>query len=496
MPSDNILLLMTDQQRWDSLGVYGCDWAHTPNLDRLGRDGIVFDNCTVNNPICTPSRASLMTGKHLPGHGVYRLYDLLPGDEVLFPERLRQAGYHTALFGKLHVSSKEYEHYRRHPHDGFDVHEFCMEGSLDMDAPHQAYAQWLRERHPAFYERLRRDGRRVLHLPQEVHMTRWVADRAIDFLGRQDETRPFFCKASLFDPHSPYQDHPLEMRDLVDADRIPDPLWTRADGKNLPQAVRRQQHAPDRISLETLREDRLGYHASIAFADQEFGRILQTLEERGLDENTWVFFVSDHGDMLGDRRLTTKGGFFYEACVRVPLLIRPPRRLGVTGRRTSALVQPHDLAATILGIAHLPVDDVRSWMPEALDLTPLCLGRRDVGHDHALCCYRNSGLSCEPSRTPYFDPPIHGTMIRDERHKLNLFHAPGDWSGHGEGELYDLSKDPLENCNLWQDAAHAGIKSDLLDTLLSWLRVHETRPGSRGGEALPARSRKGTRSTP
>ncbi|MCA1808571.1 MAG: sulfatase-like hydrolase/transferase, partial [Lentisphaerae bacterium] len=82
----NILLMMTDQQRWDSMGIYNCAWAHTPNLDRLGREGVIFDGCYVNNPICTPSRASMLTGKHLPGHGVYRLYDVLPEDEVLVSE--------------------------------------------------------------------------------------------------------------------------------------------------------------------------------------------------------------------------------------------------------------------------------------------------------------------------------------------------------------------------------------------------------------------------
>ena len=99
----NILLLMTDQQRYDSLGCYGAHWVQTPNLDRLAEEGVLFENCYVNNTICTPSRASLLTGKHLPGHGVYKLHDILPKDEILFTKRLQQAGYRTALFGKLHV---------------------------------------------------------------------------------------------------------------------------------------------------------------------------------------------------------------------------------------------------------------------------------------------------------------------------------------------------------------------------------------------------------
>jgi arylsulfatase A-like enzyme len=119
----NILLIMTDQQRFDSLGCYGCDAVNTPNLDRLAAEGVLFENCVVANPVCTPSRASIWTGKDLPGHGVMRLYDNLHEDEVLFPVHLQQLGYRTGLFGKLHVSSMLAESRGRHPHDGFDAYE-------------------------------------------------------------------------------------------------------------------------------------------------------------------------------------------------------------------------------------------------------------------------------------------------------------------------------------------------------------------------------------
>ena len=99
MAGPNILLFMTDQQRFDSLGCYGADWVSTPNLDRIAVEGVLFENCYTDNPVCTPARASLMTGKELPGHGVYRLHDVLPDDEVMFTERLRKRGYRTALFG-------------------------------------------------------------------------------------------------------------------------------------------------------------------------------------------------------------------------------------------------------------------------------------------------------------------------------------------------------------------------------------------------------------
>ena len=102
----NILFIMTDQQRYDSLGCYGADWVQTPNLDRLAREGVLFENCYANNPLCTPSRASMFTGKSIPGHGVYKVHDLLPDDEVPFTKRLQEVGYNTALFGKYHLSGQ------------------------------------------------------------------------------------------------------------------------------------------------------------------------------------------------------------------------------------------------------------------------------------------------------------------------------------------------------------------------------------------------------
>jgi arylsulfatase A-like enzyme len=109
----NILLIMSDQQRWDSLGCTGAPWVSTPHLDTLAAQGVLFSNCYANNPICTPARASLMTGLELPGHGVYQLHDILDPRVVLFPQRLRERGYHTALYGKLHVSGRIEEAVRR-----------------------------------------------------------------------------------------------------------------------------------------------------------------------------------------------------------------------------------------------------------------------------------------------------------------------------------------------------------------------------------------------
>lgn len=473
----NILVLMTDQQRYDSLGCYGVDWVKTPNLDRLASQGVIFDNYYATNPICAPSRASLFTGKHLPGHGVYKLHDILPEDEVCFTRRLQQRGYHTALFGKMHVSGRIYEEARRHPNDGFDVYEWCMEAMLSMDSPLNGYAPWLKEQDPAFHDRLKAEGRKLLHHPRELHMTHWAAERTIDYIRRSPKDRPFFCKMSVFDPHNPYEDYPLEMLELVDEKGIPRPV-ERPKGEKRPQGILRERNHSylggfDKFDQDDFHKMRLGYFASLALFDLEVGRVLEALEQSGFADNTLVIVTSDHGDMLGDQELLVKGAFFYDPCVKIPLILRWPGRIPA-GRRSAELVQIHDLAATSLAAAGFSRDELDRWMPESTDLRPVANGEK--GHEEAVCCYRNSGI-CDQGTA--WDPPIHCTMFRDERFKLNVYH------GERFGELYDMLEDPRELNNLWDHPDYVRVRLDLTEKLTEWMFRQELRNDARGGEALP-----------
>lgn len=483
----NILLIMTDQQRYDSLGCYGADWVQTPNLDRLAAEGALFENCYVNNTICTPSRASLLTGKHLPGHGVYQLHDILPEDEILFPERLRQLGYTTALFGKLHVSGRVYEATQRHPHDGFDIYEWCMEASIHLESDFNGYARWLQQHHPDFYRDLQAKGRNLLHIPREYHFTHWAAERTIDFLQQHDSARPFFCMMSVFDPHNPYDDYPLDMRACVDEDTLPKPLF-RDDAEARPFGIRQEMHHSylgdiAGMTADDFRKMRLGYFASIALIDQEVGRVLDALAQNGLADNTIVIFTSDHGDMLGDHNLLVKGAFFYDAGAKVPLILRWPG--AQRGARATALVQPHDLAATLLTAAGMPPEECRTLMPDSQNLAPLLHGDTTPVHDAAICCYRNTGIS---DQGVYWNPPIHATMLRNARYKLNYYHADPQTGRPVEGELYDMQDDPQELCNLWEQAGHRRIRQQMTEQLMDWLVRQEIARGGRGGSAVPDRS--------
>ncbi|TVR72664.1 MAG: DUF229 domain-containing protein, partial [Spirochaetaceae bacterium] len=455
-------------------------------------EGTLFEHCYTNNPICTPARNSLLTGKPLPGHGVYGLHDILPSVEVLFPRRLQDLGYRTALFGKLHVCGRIVEEERRHPNDGFDIYEWCIEASISMDSPFNGYSRWLREQDPAFHERLRREGRKVKHIPRDLHFTRWAAERTIDFIRSHEGEQPFFCKMSLFDPHNPYEQHPEEAEALVDVDAIPEPL--PAERGPLPEGVLRERDHSylgprSAFDEEAIRKIRLGYYAMVAFADQEIGRVLQELEDQGLAENTVVIFCSDHGDMLGDHGLMVKGACFYDGCVRVPLLIRWPAGGARRGERVRAPVQLHDIAATVLSAAGMSDVEIRRYMPSSVDLLPLMHDPAAAAHDYVVCAYRNSGI-CD-SGEPW-DPHIHATMIRDGRYKLNVYHMisgnatlPPEAGSTIPGQLFDMENDALEQDNLWGRPEHAAVQLRLTQALLEWLHQHELTLGGRGGTSIP-----------
>lgn len=470
----NILLIMADQLRRDALGCYGGPPDLTPNLDRLAASGVRFDRCYVASTICTPSRASLMTGRPLSQHDSHRLDSRLGDEHVLFPNRLREAGYRTALFGKLSVSANSREARHRHPNDGFDVYEWCSEGPAFMDEPHQAYARWLKRKDPSLYRRMERFGRGVGHIPEHAHMTKWAASRTIDFIRESQSDQPFFCMMSVFDPHNPYDDHPQGLEQRVPPDRVPDPIALDEDISVLPPALRREHDyglrnsslmcqsesesksdSADPYRLDRIRRLRRGYYTSVTWLDLEVGRVLSELEGSGLADNTMVVFTSDHGDMLGDHRLFTKGAGFYDAVTRVPLLVRWPGGLPA-GQCVDDLLQLYDVAALALDTAGLPSETIERWMPDACSPLGLLAADRAAGRTDVLTAYRNSGRD--------HDPPVHGTMLRTDRYKLNVYHDdPDSLAGRLHGQLFDMADDPEERNDLWDSPRHGPIREGMLN---------------------------------
>lgn len=474
----NILLITSDQQRYDSINPYGCRCIDTSAFNRLEREGIVFEHCYANNPICTPSRCSMLTGLELPGHGVYRLHDNLPLDQELFTVCLQQEGYKTALFGKLHICGMFREAEQRHPADGFDIYEWCHDPALHLDSPYNAYTQWLRSNHSAFYKRLEKEGRRTTDFPADATFTHWAAERTIEFI-RNEAREPFFCYMSLFDPHNPYFDCPNEYVEQVDVQAIPPIISHKDDIGNAPRGLERER-AKYRDGYPNVIRDRRQYFGAVKMMDYELGRVLNALDEKGIAENTIVVFLSDHGDMLGDHGLGTKGAFFYEAGIHIPLIIRWPSVVP-KGLREDALVQPHDIAATLLSAAGVSSAEIKNRMPATANL----LSIKEEKRKYVFSAYRNSGYG---DTNTYFDPPLHADMVRDERFKLILY--ANEPEPESAGQLFDLINDPDEHVNLFADPAYTGVRQRLIQTLYDWhIRNDALYCGSRGGESRTEASR-------
>ncbi len=470
----NILLMCTDQQRWDALHAAGNDEIATPNLDRLAAQGALFENCYVQNPVCAPSRASLMTGQYVPTHGLHANgVDIAPGSR-LFSRDLADAGYDCGLVGKFHLGACHGGRLEPRLDDGFRVFRWAHDpypGSSE-----NAYHRWLSASHPEVYARAMDGSGETTWdtVPTEAHYSRWIGNETIDFLtSSRLEDRPFFFIANFFDPHHGFG-APREYVERYRATELrrPTTVAGELDGKPPIQAEASKKsyagHARGFLEYtpEEIQDVRATYYAMVTLVDDEVGRILDALEETGEAERTIVVFTSDHGEMLGDHQLMLKGPFMYECAVRVPLIIRWP---GVSrpGTRVSELVQWVDLAPTFLqaaGCAAGPHLQGRS-------LAGLLDGSETQWRDWALSQYRNSGH-------PY-DPAVHVTMLRHDRWKLVVHHGSPTTPRQRTGELYDLDADPSELTNQWDDPDHASVRMSLQELLIDVLVSTEDRSRER-----------------
>ena len=366
MQRNNVLLIMADQWRWDGLGVTG-GWVETPNLDRLARQGVLFENCITNSPVCVPARISMATGLYPHNTGIWGNveYDL-PANSKTWMQRVRELGYRTSLIGKSHLHRhvgdlREREHMMRAY--GFDdVDEIggprrsMTVGSnlSDLWAKHgvlESYVEDYRERFSA-----KPFVAKPSPLPLELYADVYVGQRAKQYIREYNHDEPWFSLVSFGGPHEPW-DAPEPYASMYDPKEMPRPIPRSDSAPGRPEGFLDQlylpgnSHSPD-ISRDELAAMRANYAGNITLIDEQIGEILAVLEENGELARTDILFVSDHGEMNGDHGLIYKENFL-NGSVKVPLVISTAemRRSGAEGARYSGMVEWFDLGPTVCDLA-------------------------------------------------------------------------------------------------------------------------------------------------
>ena len=429
----NILLLMTDQQRGDCLGIEGHPVLQTPHLDYMAATGVRFSRAYTACPVCVPTRRTLMTGKKPASHGVFMNYHTWLDGPTL-PGELSKAGYQTHLVGKLHLWPLRRLY-------GFDSAEWA-------DSPHgherldDDYIRFLRregitETRPgnAYGANWNGWNARPWHLEERLHFSNWCAQGAMDFLERRDPTVPFFLKVSFHQPHQPCTPPQVYWDRYMNMD-LPEPYvgdWAKVfDGpqRGLPIDSWRTALEP-----AVMKQYRAGYYGTINHIDDQIGRILKEIPP-----NTIVIFVSDHGDMLGDHQWIRKRTAF-EPSARIPLLIRFPQDAGIAqGRVLDDVAEIMDIMPTVLEAAEVPCPD----SVDGSSLFPLLRGESDGWREylHGECCdipSLNSGMQ----------------YLTDGKKKYIWY------PGSGTEQYFDLEADPKEMTNFAE-------KSEYQDDIKYW----------------------------
>lgn len=458
MSQPNILWICTDQQRYDTIAALGNPHIRTPHLDRLAAQGAAFTHAFAQNPVCTPSRACFLTGRYPRTTRARQNGQDIPADEVLFPRMLADEGYDCGLSGKLHLSAASG---RTEPRiaDGYRVFHWSHHPAPDW--PDNAYIHWLEAKGHTWDELYEGPKGRPAYpgVPAELHQTTWCIEKAIEFIAGPHPD-PWLFSINTFDPHHPF-DPPQEYLDRCDPDALPPPKFRPGELDNKP-LYQRIDHGGaygggslgyDKLTERQRREITAAYYAMIELIDDQVGRLLGHLDATGQRENTIVLFMSDHGEMLGDHGIYLKGPYMYDCAVRVPLIVSWPGHIE-QGLRSDALVELTDIVPTLLELMEQPIPDRVQGRSFAGILTGEAVPgehREDVYAEY----YNSMPFHEHLGIRPYV------TMLRTRAHKLVVAHD------QGTGELYDLAADPDEHESLWDSAAHAAIKGELLCRLLA-----------------------------
>ncbi len=463
--SPNILLVMADQHRADVMGCAGDPTVHTPNLDRLAGEGVRFSRTSCQGPLCMPARASFLTERYVRDHGVYTNWAEVSRGSPTYLHALRDAGYHTVQLGKAHLTRDDVGD-RRHvdlladrlEERGFaEVQETGDKFSIDPPNRYidhlqargllDAYSRHIADRSYQGTEGKGRDATKRVPmwdatpspLPLDAYIDTWNGELAARWLKGYERDEPFFAFVGFPGPHDPWDAPQAAIDAYVDGDvtmpastRRPDLDGTGNYGKLLGAFLGLSD--TETMSDSAIQGMRRAYAANVAVIDDEIGRLLGVLEARGMLDDTWVIYTSDHGEMGGNHGLMSKC-VLYEQSVRVPLIVRPPG--GREARVVDDLVEHLDVPATVRSIASAGA------VPESDGRSLLGYVHGDDPEPRAVSVSENWGFA----------------SFETDRYKLVV-----DEDALTACQLFDLHEDPDEDENRVDDPEYAGIVDELMDS--------------------------------
>ena len=485
----NFVFIISDQHRRDTLGCYGSSVCRTPSLDRLAADGVLFENAFGVNVVCSPSRATLITGRYPRTHGVIINGIPLPRTEITLPQVLAEAGYRTAAVGHLdlephdlgenfpgrpagYVSPESYAWQRAGkpmpvPYHGFQ-HVVPRIGFPDDVAQHYRDLMAIDPKLPELWLQ-----KNALEPPSgapsswksgmpEAHSSSvWLADKAIGCLENfARDNVPFFLHVGFPDPHFPFAPvapwcHMYDPADVPMPHRSRDEVTTTCQDycRRLDRFAKAWPYHPLDMPEAHMREIIAHYYGMVSQLDHNIGRILTRLDELGLGDNTVVVFLPDHGEHLGDHWLMYKCCVLDELC-HLPMIWRWRGKFPA-GQRVAGMVSYVDVMPTFLSLAGVPVPRGVQGGP----FTPALNGETFAGRDAVLL---ENDLENNRSWV---------RTIRTPRHHMNLYEPAGD------GELYDLEEDPHELVNRWADRSFSEIRGHLSEEMVKlMLRAADPKP--------------------
>lgn len=454
--SPNLLFILTDQQRRDTMKAYGNDRIRTPNLDKLASQSCVFERPYVTQPVCSPSRGSLLTGLYPHTHGITTNNIALDRHVPVLPEMLKSREHVSAWYGKWHLGDEVFKQ------RGFDFFESTED---------EYYAKyWSKERDPSkhseYYDFLVKAGIRpdlpeghsrelTNRVSRELSKPAFLARKGIEFLDAH-KSRPFVLYLSFLDPHTPFNSVNDNLYSPSDME-VPATFFEKLDPTVLESTKARRkpfdtgtqpgyEHIID--TAEDLKKVKARYWGKVTLVDEMVGKVLDHLNKLGLSDNTIIVFTSDHGDMMGDHRLLFKG-LMYEESATVPLLLKLPGQK--QSLRVSKPVSHIDLAPTLLDVMNQPVPvwlQGKSWSPYLRQST----------------------------QPPDQDVIVEWNETNDNKSpdRLRMIVTPDGWkltvNHHSQGELYNLAEDPRERTNLFYRNQSLQTIKQLVWRLNRWQR--------------------------